>query len=224
MGEPGTGAAGVPSWRDGSALALVLGNLVPLAGVLFFEWGLVLTMFVFWIDNVMVGLWTVPKVYLATNTKDESDEPATIVDRVWNTIFFFIFYGAFTAFHGVVVIGLFGTQPTPHGRRGPTEEELAQMLPAEALWVAVLTLFATRGVELYLDFLRPRAYETSSYKEAAGGAFGRMFLLHVVLIGGGALALYLRSPIAALVLLVVLKTLGDLIVHVLRRRPEQDER
>lgn len=48
-----------------SALVLVLANLIPLIGVLFFDWSLLTILVLFWIENGIVGFWNIPRILLA---------------------------------------------------------------------------------------------------------------------------------------------------------------
>jgi Family of unknown function (DUF6498) len=51
-----------------SALALVLANAIPLVGVLFFGWSLWTILVLYWVENGIVGFWTVPRILLASGT------------------------------------------------------------------------------------------------------------------------------------------------------------
>jgi hypothetical protein len=48
-----------------SAVLLLLANLIPLAGVLFFGWSLLTILVLYWLENGIVGVWNVPKIIMA---------------------------------------------------------------------------------------------------------------------------------------------------------------
>ena len=48
-----------------SALVLVIANLIPLVGVVFFGWSLLTILVLYWLENGIVGFWNVPKIALA---------------------------------------------------------------------------------------------------------------------------------------------------------------
>jgi hypothetical protein len=48
-----------------SAILLLVANLIPLVGVLFFDWSLLTILVLYWLENGIVGLWNVPKIILA---------------------------------------------------------------------------------------------------------------------------------------------------------------
>lgn len=53
------------SWTQPSVIALVLANLVPLAGVFLFHWEVFPLLFLFWLENVIIGILNVAKMLLA---------------------------------------------------------------------------------------------------------------------------------------------------------------
>jgi hypothetical protein len=55
----------VADWRRPSVIALLLANLVPVFGVLFFHWEVFPLMFLFWSENVIVGAFNVLKMLCA---------------------------------------------------------------------------------------------------------------------------------------------------------------
>jgi len=60
------------SWTQPSVIALVLANLVPLAGVFLFHWEVFPLLFLFWLENVVIGILNVAKMLLACGGTMES--------------------------------------------------------------------------------------------------------------------------------------------------------
>lgn len=48
-----------------SAIVLLLANLIPLVGVVFFGWSLLTILVLYWLENGIVGLWNIPKIIMA---------------------------------------------------------------------------------------------------------------------------------------------------------------
>ena len=48
-----------------SAIALLIANVIPLIGVLFFGWSLLTILVLFWVENGIVGFWNLPRIWLA---------------------------------------------------------------------------------------------------------------------------------------------------------------
>ena len=76
-------------WRRPSVLALVASNLVPVAGVLFFGWKIFPLVFLYWSENVVIGVFNVLKMIFAAGAK-------SVVSRFFLIPFFCAHYGIFT--------------------------------------------------------------------------------------------------------------------------------
>jgi Family of unknown function (DUF6498) len=48
-----------------SAVLLLLANVIPLVGVVFFGWSLLTILVLYWLENGIVGLWNIPKIVMA---------------------------------------------------------------------------------------------------------------------------------------------------------------
>jgi hypothetical protein len=48
-----------------SAIVLVIANVIPIVGVLFFGWSLITILVLYWLENGIVGFWNIPKIALA---------------------------------------------------------------------------------------------------------------------------------------------------------------
>jgi cytochrome c oxidase subunit IV len=113
-----------------TAIALVIANAIPLAGVLFFGWSLWTILVLYWVENGIVGLWNIPKILLARgsmlpgfvraarftsatatgftgDTAGSDAGPAMpFIGRVAMAAFFVIHYGGFWVVHGIFVFVL----------------------------------------------------------------------------------------------------------------------
>ncbi|MEE4380730.1 MAG: DUF6498-containing protein, partial [Pseudomonadales bacterium] len=80
--------------RRGIALvSLVLVNLLPLAGVLFWDWHVGALLVLYWSENVILGACTIVKMLAAGPVRG-----------LFTAAFFLVHYGGFCAVHGVFVL------------------------------------------------------------------------------------------------------------------------
>jgi len=93
-------------WRP-TATALLVANLIPVAGVLLFGWDVFALVFLFWFENVVVGVFNVLRMLWVERGAERM--PAA---KFFVIPFFCFHYGMFTAVHGVFVFALFGSGPT----------------------------------------------------------------------------------------------------------------
>jgi hypothetical protein len=197
-----------PWWHRPSALALVAANLVPLAGVLGWDWEIGPLMMLFWLENLIVGAYTVARMALAR--KDPLAKFALIP-------FFVFHFGGFCTVHGIFVAFMFG----PSGPRiGPDSLPglLSEALFRHGLLLAALALAVSHGVSFVTNYLRTRDYETASARDLMFVPYKRVIVLHVVILIGGFLADTLGAPLIALVLLIALKMAIDLGAHLTEHR------
>jgi hypothetical protein len=200
-------------WRRPSAWLTVAGNLVPLAGVLFYGWQLLAVMVAFWLDGVAIGVYTAARILLARLDGKAASGRSSAVTRIYVAANFVLQYGFVSCVHGLLVIGLFGLVGEKLAGRTVPELDvylLAVLRQPETLTAAAAMLL-TRGIDFVTGYLRPRAYELADIGKEQSAPYRRVYLLHVVVVLGGGIALALHAPVAALVMLVALKSAGDLL-------------
>src|SRR5580693_9053500 len=102
-------------WLQPSVIALLIANLSPLVAVFVFHWDVFSILFLFWLENVIVGGVNVLKMILAgTGAKDLPPYGSTVfwVIKIFLIPFFCLHYGMFTFVHGMFIVGIF--DPAAH--------------------------------------------------------------------------------------------------------------
>ena len=189
-----------------SALALVAANLVPLAGVLFFGWSVFSTLLLFWVENAIVGAFNVLRVLVA-----QPQIAALWAAKLFMIPFFTFHYGMFVTVHGVFVLSLFGGGFT--GRGFPTAATFAHAVQVAGVAPAAWGLVVSHAVSFAFNYIGNGQYKSAQVQALMFRPYGRVMVLHVVILGGGFLVATLGSPLLPLALLVVLKTGLDLFAH-----------
>lgn len=204
-----------------SALFLIGVNTIPLFGVLFFGWSLFSILLLYWFENGIIGFFNVLKIALAARPMfGESNftingRPANQMGKVFLVPFFIFHYGIFWIVHGVFVFVFFGVLGGQmFGDAGPAEIGSGfRGFDPEGVAIAAASLALSHGVSFFVNFIREGEYLNVSPDQQMFRPYGRVVVLHVTILGGGFLAAYLGTPLASLVLLVVLKTAIDLRAH-----------
>jgi hypothetical protein len=199
-----------------AALLLVVVNTIPLFGVLFFGWSLFSIMFLYWLENGIIGFFNVFKIAKASGAPRPGDpgftvggRPVSSPNKVVMIVFFIFHYGLFWTVHGIFVFVLFGLTFSSETRGGFEPGGVA---------IAAVSLFLSHGVSFFVNFLGKDEYLTISPNRQMLEPYPRVVVLHVTILAGGFLAGYLGAPLAALVMLVLLKTAIDLWAHVREHR------
>ena len=196
-----------------AALFLIAVNTIPLFGVLFFGWSLFSIMFLYWLENGIIGFFNVFKIALARasgpsrfTVNGHSVSPS---NKEIRSVFFMLHYGLFWTVHGIFVFVFFGLN-SPSG--------LFSGVGLRGVAIAAAALFLSHGVSFFVNFLGKEEYLTVSPDQQMTEPYSRVVVLHVTILAGGALADSLGAPLAALVLLVLLKTAIDLLAHLREHR------
>ncbi len=214
-----------------SVLALVGANLLPLAGVFFFGWGVTFIVLLYWIENLIAGFFNILKI-----TFLQTEKAADRKLKLFIIPFFCLHYGGFCAGHGFFLTSYFkiGSDISPLANStewwGPFV--LLQLLysivaklwisrPPEMIW-AVLGLTVSHGVSFVENYILGREYRTGSISKLMHKPYQRIIVMHIAIIAGGIFIMKLNSPMPLLIILVILKIFFDLFLH--RKSHRQTDR
>ena len=181
-----------------SAIALVVANLVPLIGVLFFGWDLGSIMVLYWVESGVIAFYTVLKIAIVGKL-------AAIVA----VPFFVGHFGGFMIGHFLFIYALFlrgssGWEP------GAGAELYAIFTPIS---ISIAALFISHGVSFFTNFIGEREYEAAKVSGLMHAPYYRVIVMHITLLLGGWIVMLIGVPAGALVLLLLLKTAVDLHAH-----------
>ena len=177
--------------RQFSLTLLVLANLLPLVGVLLFDWDAGYLVLVYWSENLVIGFYTLLKILLTSGRADIPLAP-----------FFVVHYGGFCAGHVVFIQLLLFQDSDP--------------LALAAQWqfqLVVAALFVSHGASFVANFLLGGERHKLTARQAMFEPYGRIVLLHVAILLGGWAALALGQPAIMLVALIALKIGMDVVLH-----------
>jgi len=188
-----------------SSLSLIAVNAIPFAGVMLFGWKLSDLMMLYWLESAVIGFWHAVKI--------------AVIGK-WAALlvvpFFIGHFGGFMAAHFMFVYyffvrGLQSTTPEPE----VWQALLDLFMPLQS---AIFSLVISHGVSFFANFIGRREYFGRSLKQQMTEPYQRIIVMHMTILAGGFLALLLRAPEAALLLLIVLKTAADLRAHIKEHR------
>jgi len=199
--------AGRPSWLTPSVAVLVGANLFPLYAVLFQGWKVFPIVLLFWLENVIVGVFFILRLLAA-----RPQEPAGWLAKLFMVPFFTFHYGMFTMVHGVFVFALFGPEMR-HVVDFPGPADVLDAFRTYHLAPAVAALAASHAFSYVWNYLGKGECRTVNMAGLMAAPYARVVVLHVAIIGGGFLVMALKSPLAGLALLLVLKICLDVAAH-----------
>jgi hypothetical protein len=183
-----------------SSLVLIIANLVPIAGSLFWDWDLAHVMVLYWAESAVIGIFNVCKI---------------IVIGRWMALlagpFFLGHFGGFMAIHFLFLYTIFVKQPQTGGASTGNLADVAELFVI--LWPALAALFISHAFSYYRNFLGRQEYKDRTVNKQMSEPYSRIIFMHVVLIFGGGLTMILGSPTPVLLIVLALKIIFDVRAH-----------
>lgn len=183
--------SGGPLSKRGIA-GIVIGNLLPVFGVLFLGWDAGLILILYWIENLIVGAFTLPRILTAMGPAPAQGSAiggSTLGGRLFIAIFFCFHYGMFWIGHGVfalMLVSSFGSSSVNTEAAGPVEAVGSMAVSEEAIsfLIAVGAMVVIHAVAFWRTWIQPRAWRTASPNEEMFRPYGRIFVLHLTVLLG----------------------------------------
>jgi hypothetical protein len=193
--------------------AALASALVVAAGVLAFGWSSFIVVGLYWLENVLIGFFTLARMIAAWRLGTPGVWPGVLVFLM---VFFTLHYGLFCFGHGVFIVALLGggSFAAAPGTPNPLVLVLDRLLAEPLGWVgvaAVLVFVAADFARWLIDARAgpPRA-DRPRANELMLAPYRRIVVLHIALLGGAFLMQMLGLPQATVLVLVGLKLAFDL--------------
>lgn len=216
-------------FRTLSILIGLVANLIPLAGVLFWQWDTFQLLMLYWMETVIVAFWTirrlahVPEDQLGTMTVNGQVRAASSFAL---SAFFTLHAGLFIFVHLVFLLVLFSGDW--FGSIPPGQGFLSAFFLTNGVWLALIVMFVAGWISFLVRETPsyPRKMERGLYPKRVvppesasqmgdavgsviGGLYVRIVIMQVAIIAGGIFAQSYGS-IVPLLIVIALKTLFDL--------------
>lgn len=195
-----------------SSRSLVIGNLVPLAGVVGAEWSLHTLLVGYWLESGVVGAIYMAKILRAEgkSSDDGSFSVPTKQDQTesysqWTNrlvaLFFIVHYGGFWTVHGLFVFII------------PLAFDSVALASPRAVGVAAFGLFGYHLVSYWVNYIGNAEYAHVDPSTLMSEPYRRVAVLHLTILFGAFLIAGLGAPVGALIVMIAVKTVIDLRQH-----------
>ncbi|MBB5052989.1 hypothetical protein HNQ36_002980 [Afipia massiliensis] len=185
---------------------LILSNLVPLLGILFWGWDTFVLLCLYCLETAVIGFWTIARV--ATMSRD----PGSVAGRsIAGTLalagFFTLHAGLFMTVHMLFIYTLFAGLWA--GRIHDARDFISLIVIGKDLWIPLLALFVGQGAIFINDAVNRFVFAKPPLTGADTGAimgdfYKRIVIMHVAIMGGAFIAQAIGTA-APLIVLVLLK-------------------
>jgi len=182
----------------------VLLNAVPVYGVLYWDWHSFDLIFLYWLENLVIGLFMILRILVRPY-----HHPLEIIYPAFLAPFFTVHYGMFCFVHGTFVIALFGKGLPAELAQAGIPEIILPLIESRHLLLPVLALIAYQA----LDWLRDtseRGLGSDNINGLMTAPYRRIMVLHVTILASGFALGALNEPMVGLLILIVLKTTFDI--------------
>ena len=193
------------SWLTPTAVALILANLVPVAGTIFLGWSLGDVMVLYWAESAVIGFFNLLKMLVIGRWM-----------ALFIGLFFVVHFGGFMVGHFVFLWSIFIQGFEQHSFED-TSEVVQHFI---GLWPALAALFISHGISFFTNFLGRKEYIGRTINEQMMQPYGRIVLMHLTIIFGGGLAMFLGEPTPVLLLIIGGKIVMDVRAHAKEHLPK----
>ncbi len=183
--------------------SLILLNLVPAYGVFHWDWKSFDLIFLYWLENLIIGVFTVLKL-MAYPYQNFSQ----VAGRIFPSILFSVHYGIFCLAHGCFIVLFFAPDEQYRSQFGDITHLIALIVSQHQLGWPLLALASYQLIDWLRDAIThwPSAEKVEHIMSAP---YKRIVVLHFAIIGGGFFIAENNNPIGGLLLLIALKIVND---------------
>ncbi|MEW6295256.1 MAG: DUF6498-containing protein [Candidatus Diapherotrites archaeon] len=217
-----------------SAIVLIIFNLIPLFGVLFYGWNTTEILLLYWSESAIIGFYTILKMLLAKGainlqnlqqadgkpvikinlagaTPEETAEKKSFIIKIFLVVFFCIHYGIFMAAHLFAILFLvifrafFSFFFNLRASIHGFETIFFNVL------IAFVFLFISHGISFITNYVGRKEYEKASPTTLMFSPYPRIIVMQAALIFGAIIS-------APVLILVIGKIVLDLYAHISERK------
>ncbi|QQG50250.1 MAG: hypothetical protein HZB70_01545 [Candidatus Berkelbacteria bacterium] len=211
-----------------SVAVLVLVNLIPLAGVKYYDWDLATLMFGYWLETLVLCFFSVIKI-LCSKSQDRRPEikvevnPRTLhfrlrpIGRFEHAVTFLAWSAIFLLVHLTLIFTLLSNQTA--GQFGFIEvRTIAEFFYRTDAKFFLLAVFLSHLFSFGVNYIGKQENLIFSPKELMVQPIRRVMALHLAILGGALILARLDTLTGFLWILVILKIILDIIAHLEEHR------
>lgn len=207
------------AFRDPVTWTALIVDLIPIYAVLVFGWGAAPLVFLYWLENLVIGVVTVARMIVSGLAQGLTNFGGLL----FFVPFFVVHYGLFCFGHGMGLMLLESGLGHENSASVPTSpfafdgliQHALQTGPHMITFVALITLF---NISVFLwDFIGKGEYLKTSASQEMMSPYGRIMLLHFALFAGMFALMNFGEPMAGVLALIILRVLWGIFLSIRRR-------
>lgn len=185
-----------------SVIALIVANIIPIIGVLFWGYDLGSILILYWAESGIIGIYTLLKMLVTAFFKGLKG-----LSVIFLGPFFTVHFGGFMGVHLAFILALISSDFA----LGTIENSLQDTFykNIEIVKWALLALLLSHGFSFIQNFILKREFKKVTIEELMGAPYVRIFVMHFTIILGAFAAAILGNQIGLLFILIFVKILID---------------
>ena len=206
------------TYRDPLAWVILAVDLFPIVAVLTLGWGAAPLVFLYWLENVIVGAVALLRMIAASVTKGVMG-----MGMLFLGPFFTVHYGGFCFVHGQFVNMYASMGPGGKILNGgpgfPNPLELIQNALASGAYMTwfVTAIVAVQALLFVRDFILRGEFRTAKIEEEMSAPYTRIFVLHIGIFAGAGALMLIGNPLWGILGLIVLRAIWGVFLTIRRR-------
>lgn len=189
-------------------------DLFPIVGVLVFGWNAVPLVMLYWMENIIAGVLTVPRIFIS----GASYGVAGLVAGVFLSVFFVFHYGLFCAVHGTFLMAFIAMGEGTLGTEPPIMMDVWAMFQfgltsgTHVAWF-VYAIIAFQLLVLISDFVIKGEWKTSNPMAEMFAPYGRIIVLHIAIFAGAGALFLLGQPMIGVLALIAFRAIYGVVTN-----------
>lgn len=205
----------IRTYRDPIAVLILLVDLFPVFAVIGLGWGAAALVFLYWLENLIVGGVTVVRM-LSAGIYSKTGQA---IPAIFLSLFFSVHYGMFCFVHGFFV-NFFSNMSS--GSVQPPDIHPLDLIQTAMESGAQMGLFITAiiGMQAILyvrDFLIGGEIGRVRLMEEMSAPYTRIVILHIGIFAGAGALMLIGEPMIGILALILLRGLWGVVLTVRRR-------
>lgn len=187
---------------------VVLWNLIPVTGVLFFGWSAFSLLIFYWIENVVIGVFNALKLAILSGAHGKKG----VLAGAFLVPFFCVHYGLFCYVHGVFLLAmlLFGGMAPPEIAGGYEPSDVVPTVWAvvqadEELMLSVVALIVAQALAFAFLWILPGKWRDTHPMVQMFEPYGRIIVMHLTIFIATGLVMLMGEFAFAVLALALMK-------------------
>jgi hypothetical protein len=199
------------TYRDPLAWLSLATDLVPIAAILVFGWGATPLVALYWLENLIIGAYTVLRLGGAAVVSF-----INLATALFMIPFFTFHYGMFCYGHGLFIRSFAGGEGNGGGA-APMDLVTWALGSGEGMLWFVGLIIVTNAMFFLVDYIGRGEFRRTDPPAEMFAPYGRIVTLHVAIILGAFIAIATDQRLLGVLILIAIRVIFGIVLSLLRR-------